>query len=241
MFHALRGLLLREAGRRPQVMVYEDLHWTDKATEEYLALIADSVPINPVLLVLTYRTGYAHPFGERNYQTRIAPGALSTGDSVMMARAMLEAERLPGGLAALVASKAEGNPFFVEELVKSLREAGSLRPAGNGWTLTERLEDLVVPDTIQDVIAARLDRLPEAPKRMLQAASVIGREFSRRLLERIVDDNARTETLLRDLIALELIHEKRVFPEFEYTFKHALTQEVAYDSLLVQRRKALHA
>ncbi len=240
LFYALRRLLLREAERQPQVMVYEDLHWTDKATEEYLALIADSLPASSVLLVLTYRTGYSHPFGERSYQTRIAPGALSTGDSMAMARAMLAAERLPDGLQALIARKAEGNPFFVEELVKSLREAGSIRPDGDGWMLTQRLEELIVPDTLQDVIAARIDRLPEAPKRALQAASAIGREFSRRLLDRIVGAGSHTETLLRDLTALELIYETRVFPEFEYTFKHALTQEVAYGSLLVQRRKELH-
>ncbi len=240
LFDALRRLLFRETERRPQVMVYEDLHWTDKATEEYLALVADSLPASPVLLVLTYRTGYSHPFGERSYQTRIAPAALSTGDSVAMARTLLAAERLPDGLQALIAGKAEGNPFFVEELVKSLREAGSLRPDGHGWLLTQRPEELIAPDTIQDVIAARIDRLPEGPKQALQAAAAIGREFSRRLLDRIIGAGARTETLLRGLTALELIYEKRVFPEFEYTFKHALTQEVAYGSLLVQRRKELH-
>jgi class 3 adenylate cyclase len=240
LFHALRRLLLREAERRPQVIVYEDVHWTDKATEEYLTLVADSLPASRVLLVLTYRPGYGHPFGERSYQTRIVPGALSTGDSVTMVRTMLAAERLPEGLQALIARKGEGNPFFVEELIKSLREAGSIRPGGDGWLLTERPEDLLVPDTIQDVIAARIDRLPEAAKRVLQAASVIGRRFGRRLLDRIVEPGTRTETVLRELIALELIYETRVFPEPEYTFKHALTQDVAYGSLLLQRRKELH-
>ncbi|MBI4272151.1 MAG: AAA family ATPase [Candidatus Rokubacteria bacterium] len=240
LFAALRRLVLREAERLPQVMVYEDVHWTDKATEDYLALVADSLPTNPVLLVLTYRTGYSHPFGERSYQTRIVPGALSTGDSVAIACAMLAAERLPEDLQALVVRKAEGNPFFVEELVKSLREAGVIRRGGEGWVLTQRLENLVVPDTVQDVIAARIDRLAEGAKRVLQAASVIGRRFSRRLLEKVADAGARTETLLRDLTALELLHETRVFPEFEYTFKHTLTQEVAYASLLVQRRQELH-
>ena len=240
LFDALRRLLLREAERRPQVMVYEDIHWTDKATEEYLTRIADSLPASPVLLVLTCRPGYSHPFGERSYQSRIVPGALSTGDSMAMARTMLVAERLPDGLQSLIARKAEGNPFFVEELIKSLREAGSIRADGDGWVLTERPEDLIVPDTIQDVIAARIDRLPEASKRVLQGASVIGRQFSRRLLERIVDLGTRIEARLRELMALELIYETRVFPDSEYTFKHALTQEVAYGSLLVLRRKELH-
>ena len=240
LFYALRRLLLQATEVRPQVVVYEDVHWTDKATEEYLTLIADSLPTSRVLVILTYRTGYGHPFGERSYQTRIVPGALSAGDSVAMARAMLVAERLPDDFQALLVRKAEGNPFFVEEVVKSLQEAGTIQRADDGWAVTQRLDDLVVPDTIQDVIAARIDRLPEGPKRVLQAAAVIGRRFSGRLLDRIVEPSARAETLLRSLLALELIHETRVFPEAEYIFKHALTQEVAYGSLLGQRRKELH-
>ena len=240
LFYALRRLLLRAAEAHPQVVVYEDVHWTDKATEEFLTLIADSLPTSRVLVILTYRTGYTHPFGERSYQTRIVPGAMSTEDSVAMARAILASEHLPDDLQALIVRKADGNPFFVEEMIKSLGEAGSIRRVGGGYVLTKRLEEVLVPDTIQGVIAARVDRLAEAPKRVLQVASVIGREFSRRLLDRIADLRESTETLLRELIALELVHEKRVFPEFEYTFKHALTQEVAYASLLVQRRKELH-
>ena len=153
---------------------------------------------------------------------------------------MLAEESLPDGLPALISSKAEGNPFFIEELVKSLQEAGTIRRSDEGWTLTERLGDLIVPDTIQDVIAARIDRLPEASKRVLQAASVMGRHFSHQLLDRIVESGTRTETVVRELTAIELIHETRVFPDPEYTFKHALTQDVAYGSLLVQRRRELH-
>jgi len=240
LFHALRRLLLQAAQVRPQVVVYEDLHWTDRATEEYLALIADSLPSSRVLLILTYRTGYAPPFGERSYQTRIVPEALRIDDSVAMARAMLVAERLPDDLQAVLVRKAEGNPFFIEEVVKSLQEGGSIQRVGDAYALTKRPEDIRVPDTIQGVIAARIDRLPEARKRALQMASVIGREFSRRLLDIIADWPERSETLLRELAALELIHEKRVFPEFEYIFKHALTQEVAYASLLVHRRQEIH-
>ena len=168
------------------------------------------------------------------------PEALRIDDSVAMARAMLVAERLPDDLQAVLVRKAEGNPFFIEEVVKSLQEGGSIQRVGDTYALTKRPEDIRVPDTIQGVIAARIDRLPEAPKRALQMASVIGREFSRRLLDIIADWPERSETLLRELAALELIHEKRVFPEFEYIFKHALTQEVAYASLLVHRRQEIH-
>ena len=240
LFHALRRFLLKAAETHPQVVVYEDVQWTDKATEEYLALIADSLPTSRVLVILTYRTGYTHPFGDRSYQTRLVPGALSNEDSVAMARAMLVSERLPDDLQSLLVRKAEGNPFFVEEVVRSLREADSIRRVGEGYAATKRLQDIVVPDTIQGVIAARIDRLPEQSKRALQVASVIGREFSRALLDRVVDSSEPIEALLRQLIALELIHEKRIFPEFGYTFKHALTQEVAYGSLLVKRRQEIH-
>jgi class 3 adenylate cyclase/tetratricopeptide (TPR) repeat protein len=240
LFYALRRLLLHAAERHPQVVVYEDVHWTDKATEDYLSLIADSLPTARVLVVLTYRTGYTHPFGERTYQTRIVPGALSVGDSIAMVRALLVTERLHDDLQTLLVRKTEGNPFFVEELVKSLQEAGGIRRVAEGYAPTKRLNDVLLPDSIQGVLAARIDRLAEGPKRVLQIASAVGRDFSRRLLDRIADHSERTGTFLRELTALELIHEKRLFPELEYTFKHALTQDVAYASLLVQRRRELH-
>ena len=240
IFDALRRLALRASEVRPQVAVYEDVHWMDKATEEYLVASEDGIPASRTLRILTYRAGYVHPFGERTYHTRIALTTLSTEASVQMAQAMLAAERLPEELQALIVRKAEGNPFFVEEVVKSLQEVRALRPAGDGYVLAKRLDEIVVPDTIQDVIMARIDRLEDAPKRILQLASVIGREFTRRLLDRIAEMRERTEEFLRELKALELIYEKSLFPELAYMFKHALTHEVAYNSLLVQRRKDLH-
>ena len=240
IFDALRRLTVRAAEVRPQVAVYEDGHWMDQATEEYLLFTADSIPTNRVLTILTYRTGYSHPFGERTYHTRIALNTLSSEQSVAVVRGMLGTERLPEELKALIARKAEGNPFFVEEVVKSLLELGALRRTEGGYGLAKRLDEIVVPDTIQDVIMARIDRLAEAPKRTLQLASVIGREFTRRLLDRMADIQARTEEVLRELKAIELIYEKSLFPELAYMFKHALTHDVAYHSLLMQRRKELH-
>jgi tetratricopeptide (TPR) repeat protein len=240
IFDALRRLTVRAAEVRPQVAVYEDGHWMDQATEEYLLFTADSIPTSRVLRILTYRTGYSHPFGERTFHTRIALNTLSTEQSVAMAQALLATESLPEELKALIARKAEGNPFFVEEVVKSLLEVGALRRTEGGYMLAKRLDEIFVPDTIQDVIMARIDRLVEAPKRTLQLASVIGREFTRRLLDRMADIQARTEEVLRELKAIELIYEKNLFPELAYMFKHALTHEVAYNSLLMQRRKELH-
>src|SRR5205085_1142983 len=143
-------------------------------------------------------------------------------ESVALARAAKPGERLSHDVEATIARKADGNPFFVEEIVKSLQEGGA-----------------DVPDTIQDVITARIDRLGDGAKRVLQVASVIGRTFGRRLLDRVVTDGA-TEPLLRELLRLEFIHETRAHPELEYLFRHALTQDVAYGSLLSSQRRELH-
>jgi class 3 adenylate cyclase/tetratricopeptide (TPR) repeat protein len=240
VFDALRRLVLRAAEIRPQVLVFEDLHWMDQATEAFLLFLADSLPNSRVLCLFTYRPGYVHPFGDRTYYTRIALPALSTTDTVQMARAMLATEHLPEELAALIVQKAEGNPFFVEEVVKSLRETGAIRREEDRYILARPLNEIMVPDTIQDVLMARIDRLEEAPRQTLQLASVIGREFTRRLLDRLADIRERTEIYLRELKAIELIYEKTLFPELAYMFKHALTQDVAYNSLLEQRRQELH-
>jgi class 3 adenylate cyclase/tetratricopeptide (TPR) repeat protein len=237
---AMRRLLVRAAERQPQVWVIEDLHWIDSASEEFLVSLADSVPALRVLLVFTYRPGYANPFGERSYFTRIVPATLSADDSARMAAAVLAIDVLPSELRSVIGDKAEGNPFYVEELVKSLEESGALRRVEDRLVLARPATELAIPDTIHDVIAARIDRLAEAPKRALQVAAVVGREFTRRLVDRLADVRERTEACLRELTVLELIHERRRYPELAYMFKHALTQDVAYGSLLVQRRKDLH-
>lgn len=240
IFDALRRLAVRACEIQPQVLVYEDVHWMDQATEESLLFAADSIPTSRMLQILTYRTGYQQPFGERTYHTRIALDNLSSEDSAEMTRAILSTEQLPEELNTLISRKAEGNPFFVEEVVKSLQEIGAIRLAGDRYILAKRLDEIFVPDTIQDVIMARIDRLADAPKKTLQLASVIGREFTRRLVDRIADIRGRTEDFLRELKAIELIYEKSLFPELAYMFKHALTHDVAYNSLLMQRRKELH-
>ena len=239
-FEAMRRLLVQAAAQRPQVLVIEDLHWMDGASEEFLKTLVDSVPALRALLIFTYRPGYASPFGERSYFTRVFPPALSANDSARMAAAVLATDGLPEELRALVAAKADGNPFYVEELVKSLEETGVLRRHAGRCEMVGRVTDVAVPGTIHDLIAARIDRLAEAPKRTLQLASVIGREFTRRLVDRLAEARGRTGDLLRELAALELILERPLYPELAYMFKHALTQDVAYASLLVQRRRELH-
>ncbi|UCD81042.1 MAG: AAA family ATPase, partial [Desulfobacterales bacterium] len=240
IFDALRRLILRAAEFRPQVVVFEDLHWMDQATEFYLRFITDSIPAGRVLCILTYRPGYINPIEDRTFQSRIALDNLSTEDSLKMATSILSIDRLPQALQTLIAGKAEGNPFFVEEVVKTLRETGVIRRSEDSWILAKAPDEVLIPDTIQDVIMARIDRLEEAPKKTLQLAAVIGRTFTYRLLDRLTEIRGKTESFLQELKALELIYEKDIFPELAYMFKHALTQDVAYNSLLARQRRRLH-
>src|SRR5262249_50975931 len=221
-------------------LIVEDLHWIDSASEEFLVSLADSVPALRALLVFTYRPGYTNPFGERSYFTRIVPTTLAAEDSARMAAAVLGTEALPGELHRVIEGKAEGNPFYVEELVKTIAESGVLRRDEGRLVLVGGTGALTIPGTIHDVIAARIDRLAEPPKRALQVAAVVGREFTRRLVDRLADVRERTDECLRELTVLELIHERRRYPELVYMFKHALTQDVAYGTLLLQRRAELH-
>jgi len=237
---AVARLIGGGARLRPQVIVIEDLHWIDNASEELLVALADAVAALPVLLVFTYRTGYRHPFGERTYHVRIAPAALSAQDAARIAEGVLATPRLPAEIVELLARAGEGNPFYVEEVVRSLRESGAIRATADGYVMAARLDTVVVPSTIQDVIMARIDRLEEVPKRTLQLASVIGREFPRGLLDRLAATGEPLDGALRDLKAIELIRETQRVPEPAYAFRHALTQDVAYHSLLRERRKELH-
>ncbi|HME73280.1 MAG TPA: AAA family ATPase [Myxococcota bacterium] len=239
-FGALKAITLQAAQLRPLVLVIEDLHWIDPASEEFLAFLGDAMPATFALLVCSHRPGYRHPFGDRSYHVRVTLRPLSSAEMAGMTTALLGGVDLPDTVRDLVERKAEGNPFFVEEVTKSLLEQGALRTEAGHLVLAQALQDLAVPDTIQGVLAARIDRLADAPKRAMQIASVIGREFALRLLERIVETGKGVRGQLEELRALELIYEKAMHPELAYMFKHALTHDVAYDSILIDRRKFLH-
>ncbi len=157
-----------------------------------------------------------------------------------MAERVLQVATLPEQLREVITGKAEGNPFYIEEVTKSLVEAGVLRKSNGSYSLERPAEQVRVPDTIQEVILSRIDRLERRAKEAIQLASVIGREFTVRLLNRISDVEAKLDDLLGDLKSLELIYEKTYFPELSYMFKHALTHDVAYSTLLLERRKTLH-
>jgi len=239
-FRALQALTLQAAQATPLVIAVEDLHWIDPASEEYLAFLSDALPATRALLVCSHRPGYRHPFRDRSYHVRITLRALAESDTTTMTSALLGTADMPPALRELIARKAEGNPFFVEEVTKSLLEEGALRHEGGRIVLARDLADVAVPDSIHDVLMARIDRLPGDPKRAIQVASVIGREFALRLLQRIADLGDKVPGLVDELRGLELIYEKAGHPELAYMFKHALTHDVAYESILVQRRKTLH-
>jgi class 3 adenylate cyclase/tetratricopeptide (TPR) repeat protein len=239
-FEALRNLLLSTAQSGPAIIAVEDLHWVDRTSEDFLVSLGDFLSLAPILMVVTYRPEYRNPFPERSFISRLTLQPLTDVESLELATQVLSDSSLPDGLRNDVLAKAEGNPFFVEEMIKSLVETGVFRGRSEGVQSIESASPIQVPDTIQDVIMSRIDRLEESPRRTLQLASVIGREFSVSLLETIADLHEPLMDSLQKLKGLELIYERSLFPEHTCFFKHALTQEVAYNSLLLKRRKELH-
>jgi len=239
-FRALRALALHAAGDAPLVVVVEDLHWIDPASEEYLAFLAEAVPTARVLLVCSHRPGYRHPFGDRSYHLRVSIQPLSADEMAAMAGGLLGAAQLPEALHRLITLKAEGNPFFVEEVTRSLVEQGALRRDGDAVRLATDFGAVAVPDTIHEVLSARIDRLPAEARQAIQVAAVIGREFALRLLERIAEAPDEMRERVDELRALELVYQKALAPELAYMFKHALTHDVAYASVQPARRRALH-
>jgi len=238
---AIQRLTATGSHRRPVILVVEDAHWIDSASEDFLKSLAESLPGMAVLLIATYRPAYQQPFGDRTYYWRIGLQPVDEPDALRIMRASLGVAELPRELAMTIAGKAEGNPFFLEEIGRTLAETGAVRAENDRLVLARAVSTIVVPDTVQDVIAARIDRLAEPQKRTVQTASVIGREFALGLLRRVSGLQDKLEQNLAELKRIELIYEKTGFGDLEYVFKHALTQDVAYASLLQSERRRLHA
>ncbi len=239
-FEALKVRIMHHTDLRPVVLVVEDLHWIDTASEELINFLADTIPTMRALLICTYRPGYEHRLGDRSYHQRITLSPLSDEDAASMAQSNLGVASLPDAARTLITRKAEGNPFFVEEITASLLEEGSLKREGDAIVLTCDSGDLEIPETIQDVLLARIDRLAPDSRRAIQVASVIGREFALRLLERASEAGEHLRGEVEELRSLELIYEKAMHPELAYMFKHALTHDVAYNSVQQERRIQLH-
>jgi tetratricopeptide (TPR) repeat protein len=226
-FDTLRQMCVRESRTRPLVLEIEDLHWADRTSEEYLAFLAESLVGAPILLVASYRPGYRPPWSERSFATQLSLRRLATDASRSIVQSLLPAGAAADPVAQLILDKAEGNPFFLEELTRAVRDQGLVA-------------DLPVPDTVHGVLTARIDRLDEEAKRILQTASILGREFAPSLLAAIWDGPGAVEPHLGQLARLEFLFERTTGEEVVYAFKHALTQEVAEATLLASRRRELH-
>jgi class 3 adenylate cyclase/tetratricopeptide (TPR) repeat protein len=239
---ALKRVLLRESQVQPLLLVFEDLHWIDSETQALLNSLVESLPTAQILLLVNYRPEYQHGWGSKTYYTQLRLDPLPPASADAFLQALLGDAPSLAPLTQLLIARTEGNPFFLEESVRTLVETGVLLGAPGAYRLATPIESLQVPATVQAVLAARIDRLPAEDKRLLQTAAVIGTEVPLPLLQAIAE--LPEDTLHRALVhlqAAEFLYETRLFPEHTYTFKHALTHDVAYSSLLLERRRMLHA
>ena len=237
----VKRLLLRESQVQPLIVMFEDLHWIDTETQALLDSLVESLPTARLLLLVNYRPEYQHGWGGKSYyrQLRIDPLSPETADELL--RALLGEDPTVEPLKRLLIERTEGNPFFLEESVRTLVETKVLAGERGAHRLAKAVQSLQIPATAKSILAARIDRLPPEDKRLLQAAAVIGKDVPFSLLQAIAEEPE--EVLCRglgNLQAAEFIYESRLFPDLEYTFRHALTQEVAYQGLLAARRRALH-
>jgi len=241
IIEALNRIVLKGSEIRPLIMAIEDLHWIDKSSEESFKSLLESIPGAKVLLLFTYRPEFVHTWGAKSYHSQITLNRLSNRESIMMVSHLLDTEELDSALEEFILEKTEGIPFFIEELIKSLKELKIIVREGKRYRIAKDIKEVTIPSTIQDVIMARVDSLAEGVKGLLQTVSAVGREFSYYLIKRIT--NSAEQELLSQLSVLkdsELLYERGIYPESTYIFKHALTQEVAYNGLLLKRRKDIH-
>jgi class 3 adenylate cyclase/tetratricopeptide (TPR) repeat protein len=238
---AIKRILLRESLNQPLMVIFEDLHWIDEATQEFLNLLADSIGTAKILLLVNYRPEYSHGWGSKTYYTQLRLDPLGKESAEEMLSALLGDGKDLLPLKRLIIERTEGTPFFMEEMVQVLFEEGALVREGTVVRLTRPLGELKIPLTVQGILAARIDRLPADAKELLQTLAVIGREFPLSLIRAVVPrSDDELNHLLNDLQLSEFIYEQPAVRDTEYIFKHALTQEVAYNSLLIERRQQLH-
>ena len=237
---AIKRIFLRESLNQPLVVIFEDLHWIDPQTRLSLDLVADNLGNARVLLLVNYRPEYRHEWTDKSCYSQVILDPLSGAHGSAMLAALLGENVELNPLKRLIIDRTGGNPFFIEEIVQALFDEGTL--VRNGYVrVTRSLSQLRLPPTVQGILAARIDRQPVDHKQLLQTLSVIGRESSLSLLSKVASHpDAQLQQMLTDLQAGEFIYEQPVASGIEYVFKHALTQEVAYNSLLIERRKQLH-
>jgi tetratricopeptide (TPR) repeat protein len=240
----LRQLWLKSSRQHPLILAVEDLHWSDPTSEEFFASLVEGLAGASILILGTYRPGYRPAWLGKSYATQLTVPPLSVQDSVQVVQAVLQQETVLPPLAEALLAKAQGNPFFLEELAQTLveQDVGQGMPTEQSPRLQSSVPDLQLPPTVQAVLAARIDRLAPETKRLLQTAAVIDMDVPMPLLQAIAELPAvALQQGLAHLRSAEFLYETHRFPEPTYTFKHALTQEVAYNSLLLERRRELHA
>ncbi len=239
---ANKRLLLREAQAQPVIVIFEDLHWIDTETQALLDSLVASLPAARLLMLVNYRPEYQHTWGSKTYYTQLRLDALPVESAGELLEGLLGGDPALAPLKSLLAARTSGNPLFLEESVRTLVETRALAGARGAYRLVQPVEAIQVPATVQSILASRIDRLPLDEKRLLQSAAVIGKDVPFALLQGI--GGLPEEDLRRGLAhlqAAEFLYETSLFPDLEYTFKHALTHDVAYGSLLHDRRRELHA
>src|SRR5437588_202178 len=239
---AVKRLFLRESQVQPLFLVFEDLHWIDAETQAFLDDLINSVPTAAMVLAVNYRPEYRHGWGGKTCYRQLRIDPLPVAGAEELLRALVGDHSSLAPLKRLLIERTEGNPLFLEESVRALIETADLAGEPGAYRLARGAGTIQVPPTVQTILASRIDRLSPEHKRLLQAASVAGKDVPLPLLEAVAEmpGDAFREGLAQ-LQAAEFIYETQLFPEIEYTFKHALTHEVAYGSLLAERRRALHA
>jgi class 3 adenylate cyclase/tetratricopeptide (TPR) repeat protein len=245
---ALKRLVLRESLDQPLILIFEDLHWIDDETQALLNLMVESIGTARILMMVNYRPEYRHEWGSKSHYTQLRLDPLGMENADELVAGLLDSSPSGDGAAdddlialkRIIIARTEGNPFFMEEMVQVLFDEGVL--VRNGKVAIARpIESIQIPATVKGILAARIDRLGSAEKELLQTLAVIGKEFPLGLVRSVArkpDD--QLQAMLEKLQIGEFLYEQPAFPEPEYTFKHALTQEVAYDSVLMERRKQIH-
>jgi class 3 adenylate cyclase/tetratricopeptide (TPR) repeat protein len=241
IIEACRKIVLKGSEVRPLVMAFEDLHWLDKSSEDVLRNHLESIPGSRVLLIFTYRPEFVHTWGAKSYHNQLTLHRLSNRESLEMVTHLLGTKEIERALEEMILEKTEGVPFFIEEFIKSLKDLKIIERKENAYCLSKDIHQLTIPSTIQDVIMARVDSLPGGAKEVLQTGSVVEREFSYPLISRVT--GLPEKELFSHLSVLknsELLYERGIYPHSTYVFKHALTREAVYDSILAKRKKKLH-
>ncbi len=239
-FEAVKDLLISLSEEKPLVVFVEDIHWIDKISEEFFTFFSRCISEHRIMMFAAYRPEGTPPWAQGIHYQRLGLEALSAKSSEHLVHNILGGLTLEPALERRIVEKTKGNPFFVEEIIRELIDRGDISKEGNHYVSNRPIDQLQVPNTVQAVLAARMDRLNEDIKRTMQVASVIGRDFTFRILKSIQELGFDLKSHMSNLIGLEILYEKALYPELEYIFKHALTQEVAYNSLLKQRRRELH-